>query len=166
MASAYGQTLHVCPAMPPGKAKFLWPSGGLAISTLTDPQYPLSQVLQGLIVYMVGDGDLGFVWDDLLNARADDMEFIILSKQLVFEVVKLMGESKERLEGRSEVSRDVSEKLNLSLYLLLRLEAVRLGKLEPRDLHDTITLAAQHTKPVIREDLVGTVYDVLGYVEI
>lgn len=103
---------------------------------------------------------------DLLSAKKDELEFIIISKQLVYEVVKLIKESKEKLEGQTEIPKDIFKKMNLALYLLLRLEAVRLGKLEPQDLHDDITMASQYTKPVIQEDLVGTIYDVLGYAEI
>jgi len=125
-------------------------------------------IIKQLIRSIYADTSLLYesIRDDLLKAKKDELKFVILSKQLIFEVVKLIGESKDKLEGQSEITKDISKKLNLSLYLLLRLEAVRLGKLEPEDLHDDITLASQYSKPVIQEDLVGTIYDVLGYVEI
>jgi hypothetical protein len=105
------------------------------------------------------------VQEDIEGARDEDLDDLILSKQAIYEAVKLLDSAYRQMTKRThlrKVPSDVKRKINMALYLLLRLEAYRLGKIEVSSLHDDLTIASLLTEPTVPEEMLGSIEDVIG----
>jgi len=108
------------------------------------------------------------ITDDLMLAKKKDLENVILVKQVVYEIVKLLDRCHSQISKKrkmQQLPKDATKYLNLSLYLLIRLEAARRGKIDDYALHDDLTLASEYTENGIKPERIGTVYDILGLIE-
>jgi hypothetical protein len=108
------------------------------------------------------------ITDDLMRARKKDMEDVMLAKQVVYEIAKLLDQCHTQVSKKrrmKQLPKEAMRNLNLSLYLLIRLEAARRGKIDEYALHDDLTIASQYTENILGDDRIGSVYDILGLIE-
>lgn len=99
---------------------------------------------------------------DKLIFDSKSVEFIIISKQILFICIKLANECENRLERTVKIDPTTAQNIFLIFILLLKLEAARRGKLDYKRLYEDITLVNTRTQNVLVEERVGSIFEVLN----
>jgi len=91
-----------------------------------------------------------------------NLEKIVITKQILYECIKLGIEAEKRIETGKRVGKEVAEGIFSIGILLLRLEAARRGKMPFTNLYNDLSIVSGLTTSRLTEEQIGSVYEVLG----
>ncbi|TET82193.1 hypothetical protein E3J38_02570 [candidate division TA06 bacterium] len=103
--------------------------------------------------------------DDLGSVDEENLESMIITKQVLYQCLKFARAAEEAQASPARIDRKSTVFMFYLSMLLLRLEAARRGKIEYTALYNDLAATSPLTKNIlVKEEEIGTIYDILGFV--